>query len=40
MRKLIKSYFPKNPNLTFTEYVKIDLDKTVKITSTKFVFFI
>ena len=38
MRKLIKSYFPKDEYLTFTEYAKIDLAKTVKITSNKYFF--
>jgi hypothetical protein len=32
MRKLNKSYFPQDEYLTFTEYVEIDLAKTVKIT--------
>ena len=38
MRKLIKYYFPQDEYLTFTEYVKIDLAKTVKITSKKYFF--
>jgi hypothetical protein len=38
MRKLIKSYLPQDKYLTFTEYVKIDLAKTVKITSKKYFF--
>jgi hypothetical protein len=38
MRKFNKSYFPQDEYLTFTEYVKIDLAKTVKITSKKYFF--
>jgi hypothetical protein len=38
MRKLIRAYFPQDEYLTFTEYVKIDLAKTVKITSKKYFF--
>jgi hypothetical protein len=38
MQKLNKSYFPQDEYLTFTEYVKIDLAKTVKITSKKYFF--
>jgi hypothetical protein len=38
MRKFNKSYFTQDEYLTFTEYVKIDLAKTVKITSKKYFF--